>query len=94
MPSLRTLRRLAGLTQPQLAGRSGITQTAISMLELGKVAGPRATTTHRLARALRVTDAAVLAALHDSVRHRLIRQRRQVLRIRQRQAAGAKQSTA
>ena len=82
MLSLRTVRRRAGLSQPQLAHLSGINQATISLLERGRICGPRTTTVHAIARALRVTDATVIAALAASVRQYQLRQRRRIARIR------------
>ena len=48
---MRSLRLAAGLTQLDLAARSGITHEAISRLELG-TRSPRAETVRRLANAL------------------------------------------
>jgi transcriptional regulator with XRE-family HTH domain len=53
---LRSLRLAAGLTQLELAARSGITHEAISRLELGNRA-PRAETIRCLAAALGVEPA-------------------------------------
>jgi transcriptional regulator with XRE-family HTH domain len=53
---LRSLRLAAGLTQLELAARSGITHEAISRLELGNRA-PRAETIRRLSTALGVEPA-------------------------------------
>ena len=50
--SLRKLRQKARLTQVELAERTGIRQTSISALELGKVPDPRISTVRRLAHAL------------------------------------------
>jgi len=89
MPSLRNVRRRANLSQPQLAAKSGVNQTTISMLELGKIPGPRLRTLQRLARAIGVTDAVIFAALSDSLRDRRVRERRRYhALIRARQAAG------
>ena len=50
--SLAEARRRAGLTQDALAARSGIDQTTISSLEVGRKRSPRFDTVLRLARAL------------------------------------------
>lgn len=73
MASLKELRRRAGLTQPQLAQSSGINQQTISLLELGKIPGPRVTTIQALARGLRVAEAALLDALMVARRNRRVR---------------------
>lgn len=50
---IREVRKRAGLTQEELAARSGLTQSHLSRLELGKYV-PTLTTLERLARALKV----------------------------------------
>lgn len=54
---LRTARVSRGLTQEQLAERSGVHQTTISDLEIGRVATPSWPTASRLADALGVSPA-------------------------------------
>ncbi len=49
---LSACRRSAGLTQQELAGRSGLSIRAISNLELGRARSPHPDTAHRLADAL------------------------------------------
>jgi transcriptional regulator with XRE-family HTH domain len=56
---LRELRMAKGLTQVELAERSGLQQSLISYLEAGKAQGVKFDTLERLARALGV-DAALL----------------------------------
>jgi transcriptional regulator with XRE-family HTH domain len=56
---LRSLRLAAGLTQLDLAARSGITHEAISRLELG-TRSPRSETIRRLSRALDVDPAEIV----------------------------------
>ena len=53
--TLREARRHAGLTQDQLAARSGIDQSTISDLETGRNTDPRLSTLTRLAEALGIT---------------------------------------
>jgi transcriptional regulator with XRE-family HTH domain len=52
---LRRLRELAGLSQSELARRSGIHRPIITMLENGRRTGLTAESARRLARALNVT---------------------------------------
>jgi transcriptional regulator with XRE-family HTH domain len=52
--SLRTARRLARLTQTQLAERSGVSQGTIAAIERGAHSNPTLETAYRLARALGV----------------------------------------
>ncbi|WP_308167666.1 tetratricopeptide repeat protein [Catellatospora tritici] len=54
---LRELRRGAGVTQQELAARSGLSLRAIRDLENGRVAAPRPVTVRRLAEALGLTAA-------------------------------------
>ncbi|HEY0804610.1 MAG TPA: helix-turn-helix domain-containing protein, partial [Pseudonocardiaceae bacterium] len=56
-------RRLAGLTQEELAARSGLSTRAISDLERGRVDRPRRRTVQALASALEPTGAALLTLL-------------------------------
>ena len=64
---LRRLRRRRRLTQHDLSRLTGIQQTTLSALELGKTRDPRISTVERLARALHVTEADVLRAVRASV---------------------------
>lgn len=52
--TLREARTKAGLTQDELAERSGVDQTTISSLECGRRANPSLNTVMRLAKALGV----------------------------------------
>lgn len=52
--SLRTARRLARITQVQLAERSGVSQGTIASLERGLHTNPTLETAYRLAKALGV----------------------------------------
>ena len=54
--SLREMRWSAGLTQQELADRSGLSIRTISDIERGQVVCPRAGTLRLLARALEMTD--------------------------------------
>jgi transcriptional regulator with XRE-family HTH domain len=56
---LRSLRLAAGLTQLELAARSGITHEAISRLELG-TRSPRSATIRRLSTALGIEPAVLV----------------------------------
>lgn len=51
---LRTARRIARMSQAELSRQSGIEQTVISKIELGKIRNPSHETVVRLARALNV----------------------------------------
>lgn len=68
MASLRALRKRARLSQVELAEKSGMRQTTISALELGKVPDPRISTVRRLARALRQPMPVVAAVFPDTDR--------------------------
>jgi transcriptional regulator with XRE-family HTH domain len=57
------LRQEAGLTQEDLAARSGLHQTAISLLERGEVASPKLSTWRALARGLGMELAALITEL-------------------------------
>jgi transcriptional regulator with XRE-family HTH domain len=61
---LRSLRLAAGLTQLELAARSGVSHEAISLLELGR-RGPQIATIRRLAEALEVAPADLVAPAED-----------------------------
>jgi transcriptional regulator with XRE-family HTH domain len=67
---VRELRKLAGLTQDQLAEAAGLSVTMIQNLERPSDAGnPRLTTLWALADALRVNTADVLAPVGTPVEH-------------------------
>ncbi|MFI6025001.1 BTAD domain-containing putative transcriptional regulator [Amycolatopsis magusensis] len=55
--SLRELRGRTGMSQLELAERSGLSVRAVRDLEGGRVARPRATSLHRLATAMRLSEA-------------------------------------
>jgi transcriptional regulator with XRE-family HTH domain len=61
--NFRQLREQAGLTQYRLAQVSGVEQTTISQLELGKVRDPRWSTIHALAVALGASPGTVAKAI-------------------------------
>jgi transcriptional regulator with XRE-family HTH domain len=61
--NFRQLRDHAGLTQYRLAKVSGVEQTTISQLELGKVKDPRWSTLSALAVALGVSPGTVAKAI-------------------------------
>jgi transcriptional regulator with XRE-family HTH domain len=65
--SLRDMRETAGLTQDELAAKSGLSQTQISQLELGKIPNPGTRTLRRLADALGVPLGAVISSVLDEV---------------------------
>lgn len=58
---LRRLRLAAGMSQAQLAERSGLSLRAVTDLEQGLRTDPRASTVQALARALGVTMESLLA---------------------------------
>lgn len=49
---IRTIRKALGMTQTQLAARSGLTQSMIAGIETGERNNPSFTTIHKLAEAL------------------------------------------
>lgn len=59
---VRTQRERLRLTQSELAEQVGVSRSAISELEAGRIAQPRATVFARLAKALGLPAAALLAA--------------------------------
>jgi transcriptional regulator with XRE-family HTH domain len=67
MASLRVLRERAGLTQTELADRTGLKQETISALECGKVPNPRKLTLDKLARGLGVPRPEVWRGLELTV---------------------------
>jgi transcriptional regulator with XRE-family HTH domain len=66
--TFRELLREAGMTGYRLAKRSGVEQTTISQLELGKVRDPRWSTIHALAVALDTTPGTVAKAIAQTPR--------------------------
>lgn len=65
--TFRDMRLKAGYpTQQSLAAASGVEQTSISQIELGKTFSPRFITVQRLAKALRTTPERVARAIQKS----------------------------
>lgn len=65
--SLRDMRTQSGLTQDELAAKSGLSQTQISKLESGEIRNPGMRTLRKLADALGVSLGAVISAVLDEV---------------------------
>lgn len=57
------LRQEAGLTQEELAARTGLHQTAISQIERGEVVSPKVSTMRALARGFDMDLATFIAAV-------------------------------
>lgn len=74
--TFRQLRVRARLSQYRLAQLSGVEQTTISQLELGKVRDPRWSTIAALAAALDATPATVANAIAVTAKHRVAGGRR------------------
>jgi transcriptional regulator with XRE-family HTH domain len=68
--NFRQLREKAGLTQYRLAKVTGVEQTTISQLELGKVRDPRWSTISALAAALDATPGTVAKAIEQTAKYR------------------------
>jgi transcriptional regulator with XRE-family HTH domain len=66
--NFRQLREHAGLTQYRLAQVSGVEQTTISQIELGKVRDPRWSTLSALATALNATPIVVAKAIEHTTK--------------------------
>jgi transcriptional regulator with XRE-family HTH domain len=66
--NFRELREHAGITQYRLARLSGVEQTTISQIELGKVRDPRWSTISALATALNVAPGTVAKAIQETAR--------------------------
>lgn len=66
--NLRTARRIARLTQEQLADLAGVKQATISQIENGEVTRPEYTTVARLARALNISPEELFPLQSDSPR--------------------------
>jgi transcriptional regulator with XRE-family HTH domain len=64
---LAQLRLRAGLTQDELADKTGLHQTAISSIERGDIASPRLSTMRALARGFDMTLAAFIAEVDPDV---------------------------
>jgi transcriptional regulator with XRE-family HTH domain len=69
--NFRQLRERAGLTQYRLAKVTGVEQTTISQLELGKVRDPRWSTISVLADALDTTPAMVAKAIEHTTKRKI-----------------------
>jgi transcriptional regulator with XRE-family HTH domain len=69
--NFRQLRERAGLTQYRLAKLTGVEQTTISQLELGKVRDPRWSTISVLADALDTTPAMVAKAIDNTQKRKI-----------------------
>jgi len=69
--NFRQLRERAGITQYKLAQVSGVEQTTISQLELGKVRDPRWSTLSALAAALKTTPAIVAKAIEQTAKRKV-----------------------
>jgi transcriptional regulator with XRE-family HTH domain len=69
--NFRQLRERAGLTQYRLAKLTGVEQTTISQLELGKVRDPRWSTISVLADALDTTPAMVAKAIEHTTKRKI-----------------------
>jgi transcriptional regulator with XRE-family HTH domain len=67
--TFRQLRERAEVTQYRLAQLSGVEQTTISQIELGKVRDPRWSTISALATALGVAPGTVAKAITDTAKH-------------------------
>ena len=71
--NFRQLREAARITQYRLAQLSGVEQTTISQLELGKVRDPRWSTISALASALNTTPGMVAKAIeHTSTKRKSV----------------------
>lgn len=70
--NFRQLREQAQITQYRLAKLSGVEQTTISQIELGKVRDPRWSTIAALATALNATPGTVAKAIANTAKHRRI----------------------
>jgi transcriptional regulator with XRE-family HTH domain len=68
--NFRQLRQQARISQYRLAQLSGVEQTTISQLELGKVRDPRWSTISALAAALNATPSVVAKAIEQTAKHR------------------------
>lgn len=66
--TFRQLREQAGINQAQLAKLSGVEQTTVSQLELGKVRDPRWSTIAALAVALNASPTIVAKAIEQTTK--------------------------
>jgi transcriptional regulator with XRE-family HTH domain len=69
--NFRQLREHCKITQYRLAQLTGVEQTTISQIELGKVRDPRYSTIAALAEGLHVTPGAVAKAIKETAKHRV-----------------------
>ena len=69
--NFRQLREHARITQYRLAKLSGVEQTTISQIELGKVRDPRWSTISALASALNATPGTVARAIAHTAKYRV-----------------------
>ncbi len=69
--NFRQLRERAGITQYRLAQVTGVEQTTISQLELGKVRDPRWSTISALAEALDTTPGTVAKAIANTQKRKI-----------------------
>jgi transcriptional regulator with XRE-family HTH domain len=69
--NFRQLREHARITQYRLARESGVEQTTISQLELGKVRDPRWSTISALATALNTTPGTVARAIAQTAKRKI-----------------------
>jgi len=69
--NFRQLRAQSGITQYRLAKLSGVEQTTISQLELGKVRDPRWSTISALAAALNVSPALVAKSIQETAKRKI-----------------------
>ena len=68
--NFRQLRKHARITQYRLAKLSGVEQTTISQIELGKVRDPRWSTISALADVLNATPSTVALAIKQTAKYR------------------------
>ena len=68
--NFRKLREAAGISQYRLAKVSGVEQTTISQIELGKVRDPRWSTISALAEALHAAPGTVAKAITETAKRR------------------------
>jgi transcriptional regulator with XRE-family HTH domain len=69
--NFRQLREHSKITQYRLAQLTGVEQTTISQIELGKVRDPRYSTIAALADGLHVTPGVVAKAIKETAKHRV-----------------------
>lgn len=69
--NFRQLREKAGISQYRLSRESGVEQTTISQIELGKVRDPRWSTISALAIALDTTPGTVARAIAQTAKRKI-----------------------